>query len=120
MIFELTTGPPNTVYTWAPRLATPLTIDRCGVVIYASITAQYYYDSASQQFAGVGLLPPSAEPPPSIGRTCWVEYPRGTDTWYRSTVRAQTLATLLIDPISAIAEKTLTPINIKVVKYWTD
>lgn len=114
------TDDPDQPYTYAPRLSEPLTVRRCGIAIYESGNAQYYYDPATDPLAGIGLLPPSAEPPPCIGRTCWIEYPKGTDTWYKTTVRKQTTASLLVDGVSGIPQSTLEPVAVKVVKYWTD
>lgn len=119
-MIHVDTADPDQPYTWAPRLAAPLRLERCGVVqqewpygLYQNLPA--IFDDASIALA----LDP--QPLPSlIGHGCWIEYPLGSDTWYPSTIRDVLFKQVTCDPVSAIPNNSLEDVALKIVKFWTD
>lgn len=114
------TDMPLTNLTFAPRFDDYATIDRCGVIIFTSLSAFYYNDPAALPLAGVGVIAPTANMVPYRQHRCWVRSPAYGMIWYQSFVVTTTGQTLFIDPVAAYPDLTMIQVTIKVVKYWTD
>lgn len=118
MIF-VDTSDPDVPYTWAPRLAEPLTFESCGVKLNGTDLALYLNAPPAQPLAIVTALNSPLPRTTDAGHGCWVEFPLGSDTWYHSfCVGAVADQTWTITAIPAIPHAA--SVAIKIVKYWTD